>query len=114
MKTANNSAKSTAAAKKSTVVAIDAPAKKRTKKAATKKAAAKKTAVAVERNFLDHGLHIVKTVEGNPRREGTHGHESFAKIKNGMTIEQFISKGGRLRDLHWDMSHKYVQLKKKA
>lgn len=98
-----------------------------TKKSASKKStAAKKAATAVKtapkkttkkpsgsvRNFFDSDLTIVKLVTGNPRREGTFGHESFGLIKNGMTVAQFTAKGGRLRDLHWDIDHKYVQLKK--
>lgn len=95
-------------------------AKKRTKKVVTKSTTngngngktTKKPSASVARTFLDHDLKIVKKATANPRREGTHGFESFALIKSGMTIAQFVAKGGRLRDLHWDLSHDYVELKK--
>jgi hypothetical protein len=82
-----------------------------TKKTTSNGNPAKKPSGSV-RNFIDPELKINKTVTGNPRREGTHGYDSFALIKNGMTVAQFLAKGGRLRDLHWDLSHNYVELKK--
>lgn len=60
---------------------------------------------------------ILKTdVTANPRREGTHGHKSFGIIlaagKNGITYEDYISKGGRLNDLNWDINKDYVTAEK--
>lgn len=52
----------------------------------------------------------VKAAE-NPRRKGTIGHKSFALIKNGMAIEDFVAAGGRLVDLRWDMKAKNVEVK---
>lgn len=57
------------------------------------------------------GKKIHKLVEGNPRREGTHGHKSFAIIKNGMTYEDYMSSGGRNNDLAWDIDHGFVELR---
>lgn len=82
-------------------------------KSTTKKSAAKKV-VTIERNRLNQQMKIVKTVDENPRRKGTFGYKSFSKIKNGMTVEQFVEKGGRLRDLHWDLEHGYLKLRKIA
>lgn len=58
---------------------------------------------------------IVLLYEGgkaNPRRDGTIGHKSYSvMMKNpGMTVGQFIEKGGRLKDLNWDIAHNYVRL----
>lgn len=58
-----------------------------------------------------NGKKIFKLVDGNPRREGTHGHKSFALIKDGMTYEQYMQAGGRNNDLGWDIDHKYVELR---
>lgn len=96
-------------AKKATTAAKKATAKSTAKKATP---VTKKPVQSVQRNYIDPTFRIVKKVTGNPRREGTFGHESFAKIKTGMTVEQFVSKGGRLRDLHWDLEHEYIELKK--
>ena len=90
--------------------------RKSAKKAATKvangaKSGAKKASQST-RQFIDASLKIIKKVSDNPRREGTFGYKSFQLIKSGMTVEQFVKKGGRLRDLHWDVDHEYVELKK--
>jgi hypothetical protein len=49
----------------------------------------------------------------NPRREGTHGHKSMAVIIDnpGITVEDFVSKGGRLVDLRWDIDRDRVDAK---
>lgn len=57
------------------------------------------------------GKKIYKLVDGNPRREGTHGFTSFALIKDGMPYDDYIKAGGRNNDLGWDIDHKYVELR---
>jgi hypothetical protein len=57
------------------------------------------------------GKVISKLVKTNPRREGTHGWNSFNIIKTGMTYEEYIDLGGRANDLQWDIDHKWVELK---
>lgn len=89
----------------------------RTASTTSKKVVRKNTkaqAAAIERHRLNPQMSIVKLADGNPRRKGTFGYKSFDKIKNGMTVEQFVEKGGRLRDLHWDLERKHVKLTKKA
>lgn len=92
----SNSAKSTSASTKST----------------SKKSIAKK-AMKVARNFIDKGMYLVKLVDKNPRRDGTIGHKTFSIIKNGMTVEQVQEKGGRLKDIHWDLNKGYLKLASK-
>lgn len=70
----------------------------------------KKATAPATRNRLDPKLTIVKQVTGNPRREGTFGYHSFSLIKNGITIEKFVQKGGRMKDLRWDLEHGYVKV----
>lgn len=53
---------------------------------------------------------ITKLVEEDGRRDGTPGAKSFKLIKDGMTVEQFVAKGGRLRDLRWDIAKKHVKV----
>lgn len=89
----------------------------KTKKNSAKKvvkASSPKKPVASERTFLDQSMFIVKKVDDNPRRKGTLGHKSFAKIAPKMTVEQFKQKGGRLKDLRWDLEHDYLKLVRKA
>jgi hypothetical protein len=56
---------------------------------------------------------IIKDVKGNPRRESTWGFQSFALIKNGMSLDNYITKGGRMKDLRWDLAHGYCHLEEK-
>lgn len=79
---------------------------------ATKKAA-KKSSKKVAKKSVESagggrtsgfaGMKITKLVKENPRREGTHGHASFALITSGMTYEKFIEAGGRRVDLDYDV-----------
>ncbi len=60
--------------------------------------------------FTNHS--IIPLVKENPRREGTHGHTSFALIPSvGITYEEYKARGGRNNDLAWDIAHKYVEMK---
>ena len=85
-----------------------AAAKKGTKTTKTTKAA--KTSTGAGRTSAFSGKTITRLVDKNPRREGTHGFKSFALIKDGMTYDEYIKKGGRRNDLDWDIKHKYVKL----
>lgn len=59
---------------------------------------------------------ITALVTENPRREGTHGHKSFAIIlkagAKGISYEDFLKAGGRRQDLAWDEARKAVKLTK--
>ena len=46
----------------------------------------------------------------NPRREGSHGWNSFAAIKDGMTYEAYAAAGGRNADLAYDVEHGFVTI----
>lgn len=76
-----------------------------------KRAAKKKTVEDGKRgrpsDFAGKKLYV-KTAE-NPRREGSHGAASFALIKNGMTIDEFVAAGGRMADLRWDVAKGHVE-----
>lgn len=57
------------------------------------------------------GKKIFKLVDGNPRREGTLGYKSYSLITSGMLYETYLEKGGRPKDLAWDVEHKFVEVK---
>lgn len=61
-----------------------------------------------------HSIILRKLTRHNPRRQGTHGHTSFALIRSGMTYEDYVARGGRNRDLAWDVERGYVALEKKG
>jgi hypothetical protein len=90
--------------------------KKSTKKGTAKKGAAKKQARTSEggpgRVSQFAGKTIIRLVKGNPRREDTHGYNSWNLLKKGMTYEQYIAAGGRRVDLAWDLMKGNVKLSK--
>jgi hypothetical protein len=47
----------------------------------------------------------------NPRRKGSHGYRSLQIIIDnpGIITEDYLSKGGRLNDLRWDIAHGNVK-----
>lgn len=63
------------------------------------------------RTHISRESTIHRLVKGNPRKEGTHGFNSFAIITDGMSVREYLEKGGRLNDLAWDLAHAYVELK---
>jgi hypothetical protein len=91
----------------------DMAAKKGRKSA--KKATAKKSATEGEgagRPSAFAGKVIRKVATSNPRREGTHGYNSWEALKSGMTYEKYIAAGGRRQDLAWDLAKGYIKLEK--
>jgi hypothetical protein len=87
------------------------------KKGATKKASAKKATkapkAAGERKprAVKNADSVIKVlVEENPKRKGSEAHARFAKYKDGMTVDEFLKKGGRTIDLNYDVAHKFISL----
>jgi hypothetical protein len=77
----------------------------------------RKNRKAIARHRLNPSLFIVPKVEGNPRRKGSFGYKSMNVILNArkpMAVATFTEKGGRLRDLHYDINQGHVKLAKKA
>jgi hypothetical protein len=81
-----------------------------------KKKAAKKSNLTTITASAKHSRHIpadakiIKVSAENPRRKGTFGFKSFAKIINNMTVSQYVERGGRMKDLRWDLQHGYVRI----
>ena len=93
-----------------------APAKKApAKKAPAKKAPAKKapSAATAKRasNGFDETAKITLLVKENPKRAGSEAHRRFKLYKTGMTVGDFIAKGGASADLRWDAKHKAISIK---
>lgn len=86
-------------------------ASKSTRKTGSAKGAAASTNGRRGRPSEFAGKVITRLVKENPRREGTFGYKSFALIKDGMTYEDYLAKGGRREDLAWDVERKYVAVK---
>jgi hypothetical protein len=76
------------------------------------KSAPKAKSTGTRAGRLDPESTITKITETDGRRDGTPGNKSFKLIKDGMTVNEFVKKGGRLRDLQWDIAKKHVKLAK--
>lgn len=50
-------------------------------------------------------------VDKNPKREGSKAHDQFKLYKDGMTIKEFLTKGGTSASLGWDSAHKLIEIK---
>ena len=103
-KTAPKKAAKTA---KAPAKAAKAPAEK---KAAKANGAAKKVANGASRSRVDPKSKITLLVDKNPKREGCASHKAFSLYKTGMTVEQFLAKGGTSADISWDTRKKYIKL----
>lgn len=59
------------------------------------------------------GCTLHPNVEENPRRAGSHGHNSLQIILDdpGITYEDFRARGGRTNDLRWDINAGRVVVK---
>ena len=56
------------------------------------------------------GKRIYKKIDYNPRQKNIWGYSSWELIEDGMTYEEYISAGGRSRDLNWDLEREWVEL----
>lgn len=48
--------------------------------------------------------------EANPKREGTKSYDRFKLYRDGMTVADFIKKGGSPADVAYDVAHKHIKL----
>jgi hypothetical protein len=58
------------------------------------------------------GKKLTAVHDENPRRTGTAGHKSMEIIRKhpGMTVDEFLNRGGRSNDLRWDIEKGNVKL----
>lgn len=104
-KKSKKSTKAPSKAAKSTKATKSTKAAKAAKAPKAAKSTKAETATRPGRASGYAGMVIVKLVDKNPRREGTHGFNSWALLRKGMTYEQYIAAGGRRVDLWWDIEH---------
>jgi hypothetical protein len=76
------------------------------------KSRSKKAAASTDkkRKHLDKSLKLKLLIDENPRRKGTAGFKSWEKMENGMSVAEFLQKGGRMVDLQWDVKKGHVSL----
>jgi hypothetical protein len=88
----------------------DAPIKKKGKKTA-KSGKKTKTSGEFRANNREHDDYIVKRlIKENPRREGTYKASVWALLKKGMTVKQFVEKGGGRTEIQRYIESGWVKL----
>lgn len=92
-----------------------ADAKKEAAKTESKKEAPAKTAKYADADTI----HMLSDKDGkaygkdnNPKREGSASAQRFALYKDGMSVKQFVDKGGKLADISWDVSKGFIKIEK--
>lgn len=53
---------------------------------------------------------IYKVVTRNPKRPGTMAWEKWKKYRNGMTVRQYLNRGGKRSTLRWDEERGLIQI----
>lgn len=92
--TTKKSSKKTKTTKKQKTEQTEKPTKRNKKQKADKKAK-KSAAKNGDRITKDHNEYVIKRlIKENPRRAGSAKAKVWDKLKKGMTVEEFISKGG--------------------
>ena len=58
----------------------------------------------------DRDARIQVCVPKNPKREGSGGYKRFELYRTGMTIRNFLEKGGKTIDLDWDRERGFIAI----
>ncbi len=53
---------------------------------------------------------IRKLARGNPKKPGSKSHTRFGYYRTGMTVAQYLAKGGQRADLKWDAERRFIEL----
>ena len=78
--------------------------------AAAKKAAKAANAGTGGKRSKNADKIIEVLAEKNPKREGTKAFDRFKLYKAGMSVADFIKKGGSAADVAYDVAHKHIKL----
>lgn len=81
-----------------------------TKKTTTKKTVKKIPGKRGRKPSVQDNAKITLLVKANPRREGTKAHKRFALYKTGMTVGDYLKKGGSRGSLRKDLKLKRVKV----
>ncbi len=53
---------------------------------------------------------IVVVATKNPKRPGSDSATRFDRYRTGMTVQDYLDRGGRMADIPWDVSRGYIRL----
>jgi hypothetical protein len=75
-----------------------------------KKPPAKEVSKPIDTGKFAADSKIKVLVEANPKREGSESYKRFALYKDGMTVEEALTKGLTRPDLAWDTKHQFISI----
>ena len=81
-----------------------------TKKSTTKKTAKRTQGKRGRKPSTPDTAKITLLVKQNPRREGTKAHKRYSLYKSGMTVGEYLKKGGSRGSLRKDVRLKRVKV----
>ena len=81
-----------------------------TRKTTTKKAVKKTSGKRGRKPSVQDNAKITLLVKANPRREGTKAHKRYSLYKTGMTVGDYLKKGGSRGSLRKDLKLKRVKV----
>ena len=79
-----------------------------TEKKTKEKSSAEKAARKTLSSLFEKKIKILVTE--NPKREGTRAYERFAGYKDGLTVKEYVEKGGAMSAVRYDSAHNYIEL----
>lgn len=99
-------------AKKSAVAEqVEQVAEKQAKKRGNAEALKKAREAGVKGREEARARKIKVLASENPKREGSAAHKKFSLYKNGMTVGEFLDKGGTSSCIAYDVKHGYIEVK---
>lgn len=71
----------------------------------------KRSAVKVRKQYtINPDCKIRILVDSNPKTVGSAAYTRFKLYKEGMTVNNFLDRGGKRIDIRWDLDHNYIAL----
>jgi hypothetical protein len=53
----------------------------------------------------------IHNIRPNPKRPGSASHTRYNKYTEGMTVQEYLDKGGLMSDIRWDTRKEFIQLR---
>ena len=65
--------------------------------------------VSIRNIVIPHSSRI-ELREGNPKLYNSQAYRRFKLYRHGMTVGDFLRRGGNQRDLRWDTEHGFIKI----
>jgi hypothetical protein len=75
-----------------------------------KRIVSKKIIKKISNKKYNRDQKIKLLVKSNPKKLGSKSYERFNKYHNGISVGEFLDKGGLSIDLKWDVEHNFIKI----